>query len=250
MMELQGQVAIITGASRGIGFGIAEELVSAGARVCLTGRNADALQTAAASLGGPLVALPVAGKADDPAHQSEAVARTLETFGRLDMLVNNVGINPAYGTLMDLDLAVARKTFEVNALATLSWVQHCHRAAMAEGGGSIVNVSSLSSIKHAPGLGMYGATKSMLEHLTRTLGQELAPTVRVNAVAPAVVKTAFAAKLYEQDEAETAARFPLQRLGVPQDVAHAVRFLLGPRSAWITGQVLLVDGGLSLTGGY
>jgi NAD(P)-dependent dehydrogenase (short-subunit alcohol dehydrogenase family) len=248
-MRLEGQVAVVTGASRGIGLGIAERLVGEGARVCITARNQEALDEAVASLGGSAHAIAVAGKAHDPDHQADAVARTMDAFGRVDLLVNNTGINPVYGRLVDLDLDAARKIFEVNALAALAWVQHVHKAWMADHGGAIVNVSSVAGLKPAPGIGFYGATKAMLSHLTEELAVELGPDIRVNAVAPAVVKTKFATALYEGREEEVAATYPLKRLGVPEDVAGVVAFLLSSDAAWVTGQTVVIDGGITLTGG-
>ncbi|GAB3299767.1 SDR family oxidoreductase [Parasphingorhabdus pacifica] len=247
--RFDGRVAIVTGSSRGIGLGIAERLVAEGAKVCITARKPDALEEAVQSLGGPEHAMAVAGKADDPEHQREAVAKTLESFGRVDMLVNNTGINPAYGPMIDLDQEVARKTLEVNVLGALAWTQQVHRQWMSEHGGSVLNVASVAGLKPAPGIGFYGATKAALAHMTQELAVELGPSVRVNAVAPAVVKTQFATALYEGREEEVAAQYPLGRLGVPSDVGGAASFLLSDEASWITGQILVLDGGVTLTGG-
>lgn len=247
--RFSGKVAVVTGASRGIGFGIAERLVAGGAKVAITARKQDALDAAVTALGGPDHAIAVAGKSDDLEHQADTVKRTIERFGRLDLLVNNTGINPVYGPLVEHDLDAARKIFEVNCLAALSWVQQAHRAWMGEHGGAIVNVSSVAGLKPAPGIGFYGASKAMLSHITTELAVELGPSIRVNAVAPAVVKTKFASALYEGREDEVAAAYPLKRLGVPRDISSAVAFLLSEDAAWITGQVLVVDGGVTLTGG-
>jgi 3-oxoacyl-[acyl-carrier protein] reductase len=247
--RFEGKVAVVTGASRGIGLAIAQRLVDEGAKVCITARKPEALEEAAEQLGGPAHAIAVAGKADDLEHQADTLKRTLEAFGSVDLLVNNTGINPVYGPMVELDLDAARKIFEVNCLAALSWVQQAHKAWMDEHGGAVVNVSSIAGLKPAPGIGFYGASKAMLAHITQELAVELGPDIRVNAVAPAVVKTRFATALYEGKEAEVAATYPLKRLGVPADVAGAVAYLLSEDAAWVTGQVLTLDGGLTLTGG-
>jgi len=246
---LDGKVAIVTGASRGIGLGIARRLVDEGARVCLTARKPEALDEAVDALGGPDRAIAVAGKADDPVHQAEAVARAVEAFGRLDVLVNNTGINPVFGPVLDLDESAVRKVFEVNVLAALGWLRRARAAWMGEHGGAVVNMTAVAGLRPAEGIGAYGASKAALIHLTEQLGQELGPRIRVNSVAPAVVKTRFAAKLYEEREQEVAAGYALGRLGTPEDIAAAVAYLASDDAAWVTGQTLTVDGGLIASGG-
>lgn len=241
-------VALITGGSRGIGLAIAREFVSHGYRVCLTGRTESSLAKAAADLGGQDQAIAVSGKADDVQHQADAVARTLESFGRLDVLVNNAGVNPAYGPCVDLDLVAARKTLEVNVLGALSWIQQAHRAWLAEHGGVVINIASAAGLQAADGIGIYGASKAALIALTRQLAHELGPTIRVNAVAPAIVKTDFARALYEGKEEDVVATYPAGRLGSPEDIAQAVHFLASSQAEWITGQTLVLDGGLMLGG--
>jgi NAD(P)-dependent dehydrogenase (short-subunit alcohol dehydrogenase family) len=249
MEALKDRVAIVTGASRGIGLGIAAELVRQGARVCVTARGQEALDAAVAELGGPDVAIAVPGKCDDAGHQAEAVARTIEAFGSLDMLVNNTGINPVYGPIADVDPVAAAKILAVNVLAPLAWTRRARDAWMGEHGGSIVNVSSVAGFRPSPGIGMYGVSKAALIRLTTELAVELGPRIRVNAVAPAIVKTKFATVLYEGREEQVAAAYPLRRLGVPEDIAGAVAFLLSDQASWITGQTLVLDGGVTLTGG-
>jgi NAD(P)-dependent dehydrogenase (short-subunit alcohol dehydrogenase family) len=247
MTQLAGHVAIVTGASRGIGFAIAQRFVAEGAKVCITGRDAAALDTAVKDLGGPDVAIGVAGKGDNADHRAEVVDTVLGAFGPVTLLVNNIGINPAYGPLGSLDLGAARKMLDVNLLGTLGWVQEALRGGLTEGG-SIINISSISGVRPAPGIGFYGVTKAALIHLTEELAVELAPKVRVNAVAPAVVKTRFATALYEGREDEVAAKYPLKRLGIPEDVAGTVAFLCSRDAEWITGQTIVIDGGITLTG--
>jgi len=245
--RLEGKTAIVTGASRGIGLAIAERVVAEGARVVITGRKKDALDEAVERLGGQDVALGVAGAADDPEHQDEVIRQALRSFGSIEMLVNNTGISTAYGPMVGIDLDAARKTFEVNCLAALAWVQKVHAAWMEEHGGAIVNVSSVAGVRPARDIGFYGATKAMLNSITELLALELGPDIRVNGVAPAVVKTKFATALYEGREAEISARYPLQRLGGPEDIGSVVAFLLSEDAGWMTGQTLVIDGGATLT---
>ncbi|MEU6279145.1 MULTISPECIES: SDR family oxidoreductase [unclassified Streptomyces] len=246
--ELSGRAALVTGASRGIGYGIAEALVARGDRVCITGRNEDALKEAVETLGSDRV-IGVAGKAHDLDHQSEAVARTMEAFGRVDFLVNNAGTNPVFGPIADLDLNVARKVFETNVVSALGLAQKTWHAWQKDNGGAIVNIASIAGLAPSPFIGAYGISKAAMINLTQQLAHEFAPKVRVNAIAPAVVKTKFAQALYEGREAEAAAAYPLGRLGVPSDIGGAAAFLTSEQSAWVTGQTLVVDGGLFLNAG-
>jgi NAD(P)-dependent dehydrogenase (short-subunit alcohol dehydrogenase family) len=249
--RFDGRVALITGASRGIGLGIAERLVAEGARVVITARTASALEEAAAGLGGPDVARAVAGKADDGSHQQEAIDATLDAFGRLDVLVNNTGINPVAAPMVDVPPAALAKIFAVNVGAALAWTGKAVAAGLgAHPGAAVVNIASVAGLRPAPPIGAYGASKAALIHLTAQLALELAPRVRVNAVAPAVVRTRFAEMLYVGREDEVAKGYPLGRLGDPADVAGAVAFLAGDDAAWITGQTVTVDGGSGLTGGF
>ena len=247
--RLAGRVAVVTGASRGIGLAVATRLVAEGASVVLTGRGDDALRTAVAGLGGPAVAAGIAGHADDVDHQSTVLAAAADLFGPVDVLVANAGINPAYGPLVDLSSSAARKILDVNVLGTLSWVQRACAAGLAERGGAVVMLSSVAGVRPAPGIGFYGVSKAAVIHLAQELAVELAPRVRVNVVAPAVVRTRFAAALYQGREEQVIAGYPLGRLGEPADIASAVAFLASDDASWITGQTLLVDGGLTLAGG-
>jgi 3-oxoacyl-[acyl-carrier protein] reductase len=245
-----GKVAVVTGASRGIGLAIAARLVAEGARVCITARKPDPLADAVRELGGAEVAVGVAGRADDPDHRRDAVRTTLDTFGRVDVLVNNTGINPVYGPISGTDAGAAAKVFDVNVIAALSWTEEVRKLGLgSRSGAAIVNVASIAGLRPAPGIGVYGASKAALIHVTAQLALELAPQIRVNAVAPAVVKTRFAVALYEGREDAVTAGYPLGRLGDPQDVAAAVAFLASDDASWITGQTLTLDGGSSLVGG-
>ncbi len=242
------RVALVTGASRGIGLGIARAIVARGGKVCVTGRTEETLKEAVASLG-EANAIGVAGKAHDEAHQAEAVERTMEAFGRVDHLVNNAGTNPVFGPIADVDLGVARKVFETNVISALGFAQRTWHAWQKENGGAIVNIASLAGLAPSPFIGAYGISKAAMVNLTVQLAAEFAPGVRVNSIAPAVVKTKFAAALYEGREAEAAAGYPLKRLGEPEDIGSAAAFLLSDEAGWITGQNLVIDGGLFLTAG-
>ncbi|MGP9501604.1 SDR family oxidoreductase [Specibacter sp. AOP5-B1-6] len=249
--RFRGRKALVTGASRGIGLAIAHRLVAEGARVFLTARGGEQLLAAAHGFPDGSV-MAISGRADDPDHRAQVLADVEQYFGGLDILVNNAGINPVYGPLETVELDAARKIFEVNVLGTLAWTQavlaHPGLGFRARGG-NVVNVSSVSGDVPAAGLGLYGISKAAVSHLTRTLAMELAPEIRVNAVAPAVVKTKFAGALYEGREAEVAASYPLGRLGEPDDVASAVAYLASADASWVTGQILTLDGGLHNAGG-
>lgn len=189
------------------------------------------------------------GKAHDEAHQAAAVDRTMEAFGRVDYLVNNAGTNPVFGPMADLDLGVARKVYETNVISALGFAQLTWRAWQKDHGGAIVNIASIAGVSASPFIGAYGMSKAAMVNLTLQLAHEFAPGVRVNAIAPAVIKTRFAQAIYEGREAEVAASYPLGRLGVPEDVGGAAAFLTSDQSDWITGQTLAVDGGIFLNAG-
>jgi len=248
-MRFEGRVAVVTGASRGIGLGIASRLVAEGAMVCITARGQEALDAAVKELGGEEVAIAVSGKADDPDHQQAALEAAFGAFGRLDVLVNNTGINPVAGPLGSIDPAAAAKIFSVNVISAIGWTERARRLGLGQhSGAAVVNIASIAGIKPSPPIGMYGASKAALIHVTAELAVELAPGIRVNAVAPAVVKTQFAELLYKGREQQVASGYPLQRLGVPADIAAVVAFLASDDAGWITGQTIVVDGGLTLAG--
>jgi len=243
----ENKVAIVTGASRGIGLGIARRLVADGARVVITARKTEALDEAVEALGGPAHALAFAGHADDPAHQDEVVFAARETFGRLDYLVNNAGINPSYGPMLEMDVEVARKILEVNVLSAFSWTQKVVGAGLGTPeapGGAIVNLASIAGLGATGLLGWYAVSKAALIHLTTELGYQLGPDVRVNAVAVGLVDTDFHASSGEADRpGRIRPTVPMQRSGTPEEVAAAVVWLLSDAASYTTGTVLAVSGG-------
>jgi NAD(P)-dependent dehydrogenase (short-subunit alcohol dehydrogenase family) len=215
-----------------------------GARVMLSSRKPEALEQAAAeiSAAGGEVAW-YAANAGDAEQAAECVEATIRRFGALDVLVNNAATNPYYGPIIDIEPSQVRKTVLVNQEAVLHWTQLAWRASMKDSGGAVLNISSVGGLSVEPGIGWYNVTKAALAHLTRQLAGELGPKVRVNALAPGLVKTDFARALWEPAGDAVARRLPLRRLGEPEDIAKAGLFLVSDAASWITGHVLVIDGG-------
>ncbi len=243
-VSLAGKVALVTGASRGIGKAIGQAYADAGASVLLSSRKLPDLEAAAAEIGGDVDV--IAANAGDPDQAAAAVDHCVARFGGLDILVNNAATNPYFGPTIEVDLPRYDKTWEVNHRGVLVWSQLAWQAAMAERGGSIINISSVGGFTVESAIGVYNGTKAALIHLTKTLAAELAPDVRVNAIAPGLVKTDMARALWEPAEPQIAASMPLARLGEPADIANAALFLASDLASWITGHTLVVDGGALL----
>jgi NAD(P)-dependent dehydrogenase (short-subunit alcohol dehydrogenase family) len=241
---LEGRTALVTGASRGIGFAIAGALAGAGADVVVTARDPDGVTAAVAKLrDAGARAAGCAGSVADPAHLDHCTALAVREFGRLDILVNNAATNAPYGPLMEADPDQWRQAFAVNVEAALRLVQLAWRAWMREHGGAVVNICTEGTHGVGPRVGAYGTSKVALLHLTQQLAGELAPAVRVNAVSPGLVRTEMARFVWEGAERRIADGLPLGRIGEPDDVARAVLWLVSDESAWVTGTDLLVDGG-------
>ena len=248
-LRLDGQVALVTGASRGIGLAIAEALASAGAAVMLSSRTQDALDAAASGITGAVPGAEVAtfaANAGDPEAAAACVEATVDRLGRLDVLVNNAATNPYMGRMIDIDLPRLDKTHDVNLRGPFVWSQLAWRAWMSSHGGSVINVASIGGLSIETSLGHYNVTKAALLHLTRSLAKELAPGVRVNAIAPGLVRTDMARALWEGNEEALSNVIPLGRIGEPHDVAAAAVYLASGAASWVTGTTLVVDGGMLL----
>lgn len=251
-VQVEGKVVVVTGASRGIGLATALEFARSGAAgVTITSRkqeNVDAARAELVAAGVPEdLILALAARADSEDHAAMAMAATVEAFGSVDVLVNNAGTNPSAGALMEVDLGAVEKTWAVNLLGPLLWCRAAYAAGMAKTGGAIVNVASIAGLRPSPITGAYNVSKAGLVHMTRQLAHELAPDIRVNAVAPAVVRTRLAGMLLE-DEAAAARMHPLGRIGEPEDVARLIVFLGSDASSWMTGAIVPVDGGMTEAG--
>ena len=240
-LDLTGRTAIVTGASRGIGLAVAKAIAAAGGNVVLTSRSQESADAAAAEVGG--TAIGIAAHAVDEEAARRCVDTTVERFGSLDILVNNAGTNPSYGPIIDQDHARFAKTFDVNLWAPMLWTGLVTKAWMGEHGGAVVNTASIGGMAFEANIGLYNASKAALIHVTKQLALELSPKVRVNAVAPGVVRTKLAEALWKEHEQAVSASTALGRIGEPEDIASAVAFLVSDAASWITGETMVIDGG-------
>jgi NAD(P)-dependent dehydrogenase (short-subunit alcohol dehydrogenase family) len=248
--DLTGKVAIVTGSSRGIGRAIAETMASFGAKVVVSSRTAEACEPVAQGIcdrGGEAVVIPcnISRKPEVEALASGAVER----FGRVDILVCNAAVNPAYGPLSQLTDEAFDKIMGANVKSNL-WLCNLLIPGMAErGGGAVVIVSSIAGIRGTGVIGGYGISKAADFALCRNLAVEWGPSnVRINCIAPGLVKTDFAKALWE-DEAALERRnrqTPLRRIGTPDEIAPVAVFLASSASSFMTGQIVVVDGGVTI----
>ena len=245
-ISLEGKVALVTGASRGIGKAIAKSYVEAGAKVMLMSRKEDVLRSAADEIGGDTAIF--AGNAGDIETAQACVAATIKKFGKIDIFVNNAATNPYAGPTLGIDPARYDKTFQVNLRGTLFWCQAVWEAWMIDHPGVIINIASVGGLRAEGNLGVYNLTKAALIHLTKQLAGELGLT-RVVGIAPGLVQTDFAQMLVDNYGDALAKRLPTKRLGVPQDIANLATFLASDLASWMTGETYLIDGGAGVSSG-
>ena len=252
--DLTGQVAVITGASRGIGATLAAAFADAGARLVLAGRKIEGLESVAAGIrakGGEVLC--VACHTGRQSDTEEVAARAQAEFGGLDVLVNNAATNPHFGPILEAQESHWDKTLEVNVKGYVHMVQSCVPRMRERGGGRIVNVASVAGMVPHTGLGVYGVTKAAVLMLTKTLALDLAPeNIRVNAIAPGLIQTRFSEALWSTPEMRERAldSIPQHRIGQTEDLVGAVLYLASEASSFTTGSVLVIDGGQTLGGAY
>lgn len=242
--RLEGKVALVTGASRGIGAAIAKELAEAGAHVALAGREEATLQATARSLpkGGHAVA--VQADVADTADLDRLVGEVVKQLGGIDILVNNAGLLPPAKQIYKADLDEWQTVMDINLRAPWYLSKLVHPHMKSRGGGAIVNVSSTSGLHHDIGLGVYGISKAGVVMLTEVCAKEWARDgIRVNAIAPGIVKTQLAGSIIEYMQARNMKPNPMNMLGEPEDIAKLVRFLVSDDSRYMTGSIIRIDGG-------
>jgi NAD(P)-dependent dehydrogenase (short-subunit alcohol dehydrogenase family) len=253
LLDLTGKVAIVTGASRGIGAALAAAFAASGARVVLASRKLEDLEATAAGIreaGGEALAVAChTGHADEV---EALAARAEEAFGGIDILVNNAATSPHFGPVLTASETQWDKTFEVNVKGYVHTIRACVPRMRKRGGGSVINVASVAGLSPHSGLGVYGVSKAAVLMLTKTLAAELAPDIRVNAIAPGLIETRFSEALRSTPEMldRALAAIPQRRIGQPDDLAGAVLYLASEASRFTTGAVMVIDGGQMTGGAY
>ena len=235
---------LITGGSRGIGLAIAEKyLETEEYNVVVTGRKEETLKELSNEVSNKNF-YTIAAKADDEEAANKTCKDLNEKFGSLDILVNNAGTNPAGGALMDVDIGAVQKTWDVNLMGPLLWSRAAYKNELST---AIMNICSVGGIAPSQLMGAYNVSKAALIYLTKQLAYELAPDIRVNGVAPAIVKTKLSQLLWENEDFAKNLHL-LKKLGEPEDIANAVYYMCSDDAGWVTGEVLTIDGGFLLSG--
>jgi NAD(P)-dependent dehydrogenase (short-subunit alcohol dehydrogenase family) len=251
--NLDGKVAIITGASKGIGEAIAKGFAQTGAKVVVSSRKQEALDRVAQDIqaaGGEALALQA--HMGEPDQVATLVSRTLEKWGRVDIAVNNAGTNPHFGPILTADEGHLEKILDVNLKGYFRLCKQVVPLMEEQGGGKIINMTSVTGIRPGPGMGVYSISKAAVIMLTKVLASELGiNNIQVNAIAPGLIKTKFSKVLWQNEDLlhHQERVTPLGRIGLPEDVVGAALFLASSASDWVTGTVLLVDGGSMVASG-
>jgi len=250
MFHLQGKVAIVTGASKGIGLSIATGLAQCGAKVVVSSRKQDAVDEVVRGLRGQgLEATAIAAHVGDMQQVRALVDKTVDAYGGVDILVNNAATNPVFGATLDADETVFDKIMGVNVKGPLELSKKCFPIMEARGGGSIINISSIGGIKPEPMLGIYSVSKAALISLTKVLAVEWGPAkVRVNVICPGLVKTKFSQALWTSEEIleRFMEKLPLRRIAQPDEIGPMAVFLASDAATYCTGGVFVVDGGCTI----
>ncbi len=256
LFDVRGKIAIVTGASRGIGLAIATRYAEAGMKVVISSRRQESLDEIAEELrasdtikasGGEVT--PIAAHNGNKDALQELVAKTLETYDGVDVLVNNAATNPHFGTLLEAEDSLWQKTLEVNLLGNVWLTQAAVRSMRDRGGGKIINIASVNGIRPGTMQGIYSITKAGVINLTQTLAMELASdNIQVNAIAPGLIKTKFAQAIWDNDAlyAGIVTKTPQKRIGDPDEIAGMALYLAAPASSFTTGQVFVIDGGVTI----
>jgi len=249
--NLNGKVALITGASRGIGLAIAHALHDNGAKVVISSRKEENLNEALATFSDHENVAAVVAHVGSRSDADRVVSDTIAKFGSLDILVNNAATNPYFGPLVDISDSQMQKTVEVNQMSIVTHTAAAWHQWMKDHGGVVLNIASIGGLMPEPGIGWYNVSKAAVIHLTKQFSWELAPNVRVNAIAPGLVRTELARELWEKNEEKVVRHIPLKRLGEPDDIASVALALVSDTTSWVTGQTITVDGGTTTqpTGG-
>ena len=252
LFDLTGKVALITGSTKGIGRAIAEEMAAHGAHVIISSRKADVCEDVASAIrdkGGKATA--IACNISTKEALEDLVTKTRAAAGQIDILVCNAAVNPSYGSFMDIPDSAFEKVLDVNILSNHWLIQMVAPEMVARKDGAVIIVSSIGGLKASSTIGAYCISKAADMQMARNLAAELGPhNIRVNAIAPGLVKTDFARALWE-DPKMSAPRIdatPLKRLGEPRDLAGIAVYLAAPAGAWTTGQTFVVDGGVTIAG--
>lgn len=260
--DYAGLTAIVTGGTRGIGHATALQLAASGANVVITGRKPETVVPAAEELqaaareqnpdAGRVIG--IAAHVADPEAAKKACTQAVEEFGRLDVLINNAGTNPAFGPVHKQSAEIMAKVFQINTIGPVIWTSAAIEAGLGKAAGTdttdrspagaVVNVSSIGALSMEDYIGVYNASKAALLHLTKQMARELAPRIRVNSISPGVVRTKLSEALWKENEDSTSTLIPAGRIGEPEDIADAIAFLAAPTSSWLTGENLVVDGGM------